>query len=149
MTGFIGRWFGSKDNADRSEAKSEAPAPAKKERPAATPTAKDAFFLDRDSASSMGDVDYMRAVKKVKRTYAKTVESPEHMEQVKEISAMNSRISGGSNVSSNVSSNGSTSSSEPQSTQQSSAPKADEAQQRRRTDTSMDMFRTMAKDIRK
>lgn len=145
MTGFIGRLFGSKDNADRNEAKAEAPAPAKKERPAATPTAKDAFFLDRDSASSMGDVEYMRAVKKVKRTYAKTVENPEHMEQVKEISAMNGKISGGSNASSN----GSTSSSEPQSTQQSSAPKIDEAQQRRRTDTSMDMFRNMAKDIRK
>lgn len=144
MTGFIGRLFGSKDNADRNETEAEAPAPAKRERPAATPTANDAFFLDRDSASSMGDVEYMRTVKKVKRTYAKTVDSPQHMEQVKEISAMNGKISGGSNESPTAP----TSSSEPQSTQQ-SAPQVNEAQQRRRTDTSMDMFRNMAKDIRK
>ena len=144
MTGFIGRLFSSKDKADRNETKAEAPAPAKKERPAATPTAKDAFFLDTDSASGMGDVEYMRTVKKVKRTYAKTVDSPQHMEQVKEISALNGKISGGSNASSTASA----SNSETQPTQQ-SAPQVDETQQRRKADTSMDMFRNMAKDIRK
>ncbi|PSB19438.1 hypothetical protein C7B65_10990 [Phormidesmis priestleyi ULC007] len=144
MTGFIGRLFSSKDKADRNETKAEAPAPARKEQPAAAPTAKDAFFLDTDSASGMGDVEYMRTVKKVKRTYARTVDSPQHMEQVKEISAMNGKISAGSNTSSN----GSTPSSEAQPNQQ-SAPQVNEAQQRRKSDTSMDMFRNMAKDIRK
>ncbi|MCY7322809.1 MAG: hypothetical protein LH660_13655 [Phormidesmis sp. CAN_BIN36] len=144
MTGFIGRFFGSKDKADRDETKAEAPAPAKKERPAAAPTANGAFFLDRDSAISMGDVEYMRTVKKVKRTYAKTVESPEHKEQVKEVSAMNGKVSGVSKESPTAS----TSSSETQPTQQ-PAPQVNEAQQRRRTDTSMDMFRNKAKDIRK
>ena len=142
MTGFLGRFFGSKDKADRDETKAEAPAPAKRERPAAAPTANGAFFLDRDSAISMGDVEYMRTVKKVKRTYAKTVESPEHMEQVKEVSAMNGKVSGVSNESLSGSTAEGTQSS------QQAAP-VNQAQQRRRTDTSMDMFRNMAKDIRK
>jgi hypothetical protein len=131
MTGFIGRLFGSKD---------EAPAPAKKERPAAAPSPKDAFFLDTDSASGMGDVEYMRTVKKVKRTYARTVDSPDHVEQVKEISALNGKISVGNNGSTAP-----TSASEPQP----SVPQNNETQQRRRSDSSMDMFRNMAKDIRK
>ncbi len=143
MTGFIGRLFGSKDKASEKETKAEAPTPVKKERPAAAPTPRDAFFLDADSAGGMGNVEYMRTVKKVKRTYAKTVDSPEHMEQVKEISALNGKISA-------AGSNGSTptSASEPQQPQ-SAVPQNNEAQQRRRTDTSMDMFRNMAKDIRK
>ena len=138
MTGFIGRLFGSKDKADRNETKAEAPVPAKKERPAAAPTSKDAFFLDTDSAISMGDVAYMRTVKKVKRTYAKTFDSPEHMEQVKEVSALNGKVSAGSNGATDPASG-----SEPQ------QPENNAAQQRRRTDSSMDMFRNMAKDIRK
>ena len=144
MTGFIGRLFGSKDKADKDETKAEAPAPARKERPAPMPTANGAFFLDRDSAISMGDVEYMRTVKKVKRTYAKTVESPEHKEQVKEVSAMNGKVSGVSKESPTASNSGS----ETQPSQQ-SASSTNEAQQRRKTDTSMDMFRNMAKDIRK
>ncbi|MCY7272450.1 MAG: hypothetical protein LH702_01560 [Phormidesmis sp. CAN_BIN44] len=140
MTGFIGRLFGSKDKAVEKETKAEAPAPTKKERPAAVPSPKGAFFLDTDSASSMGDVDYMRAVKKVKRTYARTVDSPDHVEQVKEISALNGKISVGNNGSTAP-----TAASEPQP----SVPQNNETQQRRRSDSSMDMFRNMAKDIRK
>ncbi len=140
MTGFIGRLFGSKDKAVEKETKAETPVPVKKERPAATPTAKDAFFLDTDSASGMGDVNYMRTVKKVKRTYARSVDSPDHVEQVKEISALNGKISVGNNGSTAP-----TSASAPQP----SAPQTDDAQQRRRGDSSMDMFRNMAKDIRK
>ena len=136
MTGFIGRLFGSKDKADKTETKAEAP--ARKERPAAAPTSKDAFFLDTDSAISMGDVEYMRTVKKVKRTYAKTFDSPEHMEQVKEVSALNGKVS--------ASSNGAT---DPASGSEPQQPENNAAQQRRRTDSSMDMFRNMAKDIRK
>ena len=142
MTGFFGRLFGSKDKAVEKETKAETPAPVKKERPAAASTPKDAFFLDADSAISMGNVDYMRTVRKVKRTYARSVDSPEHVEQVKEVSAMNGKISAGNN--------GSAASTGSESQQpQSSVPQNNEAQQRRRTDSSMDRFRTMAKDIRK
>ncbi|MCL2932234.1 MAG: hypothetical protein MGG11_08135 [Trichodesmium sp. MAG_R03] len=49
MTGFITRFFGKKDDNQ----------------------AKAAFFLDPDSASSLGDVDYMRKSKTVKRSYPK------------------------------------------------------------------------------
>ena len=140
MTGFIGRLFGSKDKAVEKETKAEAPAPAKKERPAADPSPTGAFFLDADSAVSMGNVEYMRTVKKVKRTYAKTVESPDHVEQVKEISALNGKISLG---------NSGSTAPNPASEPQSSVPQNNETQQRRSSDSSMDMFRNMAKDLRK
>ena len=49
MTGFIKSLFGRKDNNQP----------------------KEAFFLDTDSASSLGDVDFMRKSKTVKRSYPK------------------------------------------------------------------------------
>ena len=51
MTGFITKLFGKKDDNQPREA----------------------FFLDRDSASSLGDVDFMRKSKTVKRSYPKAV----------------------------------------------------------------------------
>ena len=49
MTGFITKLFGKKNNNQSQED----------------------FFLDRDSASSLGNVDYMRKSKTVKRSYPK------------------------------------------------------------------------------
>ncbi|MEB3340192.1 hypothetical protein [Okeania sp.] len=49
MTGFIRGLFGKKDDNQP----------------------KEAFFLDSDSASSMGNVDFMRKSKTVKRSYPK------------------------------------------------------------------------------
>ncbi|MDJ0518788.1 hypothetical protein [Dapis sp. BLCC M229] len=51
MTGFIRGLFGNKDDNQP----------------------KEAFFLDADSASSLGDVDFMRKSKTVKRSYPKAV----------------------------------------------------------------------------
>ncbi|MGK7919573.1 MAG: hypothetical protein AB4080_06150 [Trichodesmium sp.] len=51
MTGFIRGLFGNQDNNQP----------------------KEAFFLDPDSASSLGDVNFMRKSKTVKRSYPKAV----------------------------------------------------------------------------
>lgn len=68
MTGFIRGLFGKKEKAP--------------EEP------KGAFFLDDDTAKSMGNLDYMRKPSKVRRTFPKSVSSPDKKEYVQETSAM-------------------------------------------------------------
>ncbi|MDY7008198.1 MAG: hypothetical protein SWX82_30775 [Cyanobacteriota bacterium] len=52
MSGFIGAFFGLFGKKDNNEP-------------------KEAFFLDSDSATSLGNVDFMRKSKSVKRSYPK------------------------------------------------------------------------------
>lgn len=68
MAGFLGGLFGGKDKGP--------------EQP------KEAFFLDDDSAKSLGDIEYMRKPSTVRRTFPKSVSSPEKKEYVQETSAM-------------------------------------------------------------
>lgn len=108
-----------------------------------------AYFLDESEATSMGDAAYMKAVKKVRRTFPKTAGQLEELELVQEISAL-SRVVGGklsetltsmaesdSERSSGTSQSGSNSTANPTTTP------------RRRPDSSMDTFRKMARDIKK
>jgi len=128
----------------------EAPQPEAKPQ-----QARGAYYLDSDEARTYGDLNYMRTSKKVRRTFPKTVNN-EEMELEKEISSMNAskpnlgtqvpKVSIGSVVSSNPTT--STSSSANSSTN-GAAPKDVEVSQRRKADSSLDMFRNMAKDIRK
>lgn len=100
-----------------------------------------AFFLDADSAKTLGDIDYMRSSKVVKRTFPKTAGNKGEFEQVESISAM------GKVKLDEMAVNGSAAPSTPATP---STPNVNEAtSQRRKTDTSMDMFRNMAKDIKK
>jgi hypothetical protein len=94
-----------------------------------------AFFLEMDDARTMGDIDYMRSVKSVKRTFPKTP-GMEEASIVKQVSASESSQK-----------NGMVEIAKPAQAPQ--TPAVDEAAQRRRTDTSMDMFRNMAKGIGK
>lgn len=48
---------------------------------------KQAFYLSDDDAQSFGNIDYMRSNKTVRRTFAKK-KGQEHMESVRQISAM-------------------------------------------------------------
>ena len=50
---------------------------------------KDAFFLESDTAKSMGNLDYMRTPNRVRRTFPKTLANPEHRELVREVTATN------------------------------------------------------------
>ncbi|MCL6433852.1 MAG: hypothetical protein K6T90_06470 [Leptolyngbyaceae cyanobacterium HOT.MB2.61] len=114
------------------------------EQPSQFPTAtsqssqnSQSYFLEADDARTLGHVNYMRTAKVVKRTFPKTVDSKEEMEVTIEISSLLKR---------NVSLNGT-----PDGVNGSQPPtlKVDEAAERRRTDTSMDMFRDMARNLKK
>ncbi|MGC6483543.1 MAG: hypothetical protein ACON4T_08275 [Synechococcus sp.] len=59
------------------------PQPAKKE---------EAFFLDSDSSSSLGDRDYMREAKTIRRTFPGTADSPGGKELVTEVAAMDLKV---------------------------------------------------------
>merc|ERR1711934_829356 len=45
------------------------------------------FFLDGDSSSSLGNVDYMREAKTIRRTFPGTVDSPGTKEQIMTVAA--------------------------------------------------------------
>ncbi len=76
--GLFDRLLGSKsDTAGNTPAK-----PAKKE---------EAFFLDADSSSSMGNVEFMRRSNTIRRTFPGTVNSPGMKEIVDEVASMEAR----------------------------------------------------------
>lgn len=104
---------------------------------------KDAFFLDPDSAKTFGDIDYMRKSKTVRRTFPKTAGNKEGAELIQEVSSMKMAKKDPNQFknSSRIDSSTSTSSS--------SSPSPSFSNQSRKTDTNMDMFRNMAKKIKK
>ena len=75
--GLFDRLLGS-DNAQAPVTKRE---PAKKE---------EAFFLDADASSSMGNVDFMRRSNTIRHTFPGTVDSPGDKEMVDEVASMTS-----------------------------------------------------------
>jgi hypothetical protein len=114
---------------------------------------KDAFFLESDAAKSMGDLDYMRTPNRVRRTFPKTVTNPEHRELVREITATRQVTvvaMGGLPQATTPKAAPSpsfgtpaTSSTAPSSTTSTTS------SPRRAQDSGMDMFRNMAKDIKR
>lgn len=141
MTAFIRGLFGSKAPLPgESEAK---PAPAQKAN--RQPKESKEFFLDINEARTYGNLEYMQTSKKVKRTFPKTADQPEEMELVQEVSAMDRIVEGQSKPASSAMPIAETKETQPSPTTSTS----NEAAERRRTDTSMDMFRNMAKQIRK
>ncbi|MFM2313275.1 MAG: hypothetical protein RLZZ04_2551 [Cyanobacteriota bacterium] len=136
------------------------------------------FFLEPDDAMTMGDINYMRTSKRTRRTFPKTLSNKNGFAVENEVSSMEDRnnLYKGSNTNQNTTVNtvfnptpssqsqpGVTGGSavtqtnpvreftpEAQSMSQSSfdAPKPS-AEKRRPSDNSMDMFRNMAKNIRR
>ena len=132
MTGFINRLFGSKAKKEDTTAASNEPKPTR-EKPGA-------FFLDNDEAKTFGDIDYMRTSKSVRRTFPKTLSNPKGAARTEQISAMEMGSAKQENTAApNQPAQPSPSPAEPQKSETAS----------KRTDTSMDMFRNMARDIRK
>jgi hypothetical protein len=103
----------------------------------AAPTAKEkkeAFFLDSDSAKTLGDVEFMRKTKVIKRSFPKTLKGGGG-EVVKSISSMEVADTNGN---------------QPENPQPAaSAANSSASSDRKRMDSSLDIFRQMAKDIRK
>jgi hypothetical protein len=136
------------------------------------------FFLSPDDAMTMGDINYMRTSKRTRRTFPKTLSNKDGFAVENEVSSMEDRnnLYKGSNTNQNTTVNtvfnptpstqsqpGVTGGSavtqtnpvreftpEAQSMSQSSfdAPKPS-TEKRRPSDNSMDMFRNMAKNIRR
>jgi hypothetical protein len=98
---------------------------------------KEAFFLETDDAKSLGNAEYMRTPFKIKRSFPKIMGS-EGAEIVREVSAMEAK---------KIQANG-----EPVSTPKPSSSEVAPTpinNDRRSSDNSLDMFRKMAKDLKK
>jgi hypothetical protein len=127
MTGFIRGIFGSKKKSDAQPVER----PQKDEK---------AFFLDPDEAKTFGNIDYMRTAKSVKKTFPKGKVSGEYTKAVSATETMDFSQP---------------STPQPVKREEPSAPStpapsfSSEPAPRRQPDTSMDLFRNMAKDIKK
>ncbi|MBW4656320.1 MAG: hypothetical protein KME20_25250 [Kaiparowitsia implicata GSE-PSE-MK54-09C] len=151
MAGLFG-FFGKKSKKDQTGDAASAKKEAKKE--------VKTYFLDADQAKTFGNIDYMRTVKSIRRTFPKTVGNGREYERTVQISALGTikydgvgfgTMNGSADPSTPPQSftreaNGFTSGSAQMPT---TGKSVDDASERRRKDTSMDMFRNMAKDIRK
>ena len=125
MTGFIRGLFGQKNTQPSVP----------------QPRQTGAYFLDEDEAKTFGDIEYMRSSKVVKRTFARKKGQTEELESVRQISAMDMRELDEKGLPAPKS----------QPTNVAAAQPAVGSQPQRReanTDTSMDMFRNMAKNIK-
>lgn len=147
MTGFIKGLFNKKNGGSAPKAPAPQSAPP-------TPKSGDAFFLEPDDAKTFGDIDYMREVKTVERSFPKG----KRKNQVRQVSASSYRNLDNQTFSSGpftaapapktsfTASKPSFSAASPSTP----APKVQETEKRRPSgDSSMDMFRSMAKNIRK
>ena len=174
MTGFIKCLF----NRKKADAQPEAPKPKeekapkpkaqkapkpKKEKPPKPQKEEKAFFLEPDDAKTYGDIDYMRTVKTIKRTFPKTKSNPNSgTPRIEQVSALGiTRVSDAyapdyMKATPSKGSTGSGSSSAPD--YMKATPYQPDAgitsdrtsiDERRRTDTNMDMFRNMAKDMKR
>ncbi len=108
------------------------------------------FFLDDDDAKSLGNADYMRKPKSIRRTFPKTVNNP-GLELIQEVSSLEvkSTMRENGRVSKEFSSSttGTKAVSADESTNGNDPTPASESEVRRSEDSSLDMFRAMAKNI--
>ena len=133
---------------------------------------KDPYFLSPDESKTYGDIDYMRTTKTVRRTFVKTVGNPEGGEVVSQVSSNKMMKSSGNvarkitpkTTSSSFSSSFSSTTSSAPVTETTPEPKVEptpaaveettpapkvQPTPKPAQDTSMDMFRNMAKKIRR
>ncbi|MEO0456169.1 MAG: hypothetical protein AAF152_06235, partial [Cyanobacteria bacterium P01_A01_bin.114] len=106
-----------------------------------------AFYLSDDDAKTMGDIEYMRSNKVVRRTFAKKKGEIGEKASTKSVSAMKSSSLGENGLLATPPA--SSTSSQSGTAAQSSAPTKRVERRSASVDSSMDMFRNMAKQIRK
>ncbi|MCM1983376.1 hypothetical protein [Lyngbya confervoides] len=107
----------------------------------------ESYFLEPDDAKSMGDIEYMRTPKKVKRTFAKSKGWGVIDASEKTVSAYDQRGATSAASSQSGSYTQSTPTYQASESMSQSSPSTP-TPTRRPVDTSMDMFRNMAKKIR-
>ena len=81
--GLFDRLLGSRSSGVKISGQSE-PAKAKK--------TEDAFFLDPDASTSMGDVNFMRRSNTIRRTFPGSADSPGQKEMIQEVASMEARL---------------------------------------------------------
>ncbi len=120
-----------------------------KSAPKADNAPKQAYYLNDDDAKSFGNIEYMRSTKTVRRTFAKKKGQTEHMESVRQISATKaaevSDLRGMFDAAPQASSSNNNSSSNGTS----SVVSTPTTPRRKASSGDMDMFRNMAKGLRK
>jgi hypothetical protein len=94
----------------------------------------ESFFLDPDEAKSMGNIDYMRTARKVKKSYPTTKAWGAGFEEETVTSALKKGVSQPSTF---------------EIEQKAAEALKPEVTERRKSASDLDMFRNMAKDIRK
>lgn len=150
MAGFIGfikGLFRSKPKVEAVELPAtDAPQPQNK---------AGVYYLSPDDARTYGNVEYMRSVKSIRRTFSKK-KVGEDNEMIRTISAleMQKAMQSGQAVPMQPKSNGTTNGATNSSVNGASAPAPKAAEtptntERRRADGDMDMFRNMARDLKK
>jgi len=95
------------------------------------------FFLDPDEAKTFGNIDYMRTAKAVRKTFPATGGAKEGAEVVEVISSLEKVDVASQNRG------------QAEPTLADVSQPTPELSQRRQQDSNLDMFRNMAKDIRK
>ncbi len=138
MVGFIKNIFGGKSDDNNQNGEQ-----AKREK-------QKAFYLNPDEAKTLGDIDYMRKSNTVRRTFPKSLGNPEGGEQIEEVSAMEKKsLSKPKNPQSQSPKPSQSSKKTDQQGEMYSAKDDPKIEQRRKSDSSLDMFRDMARDIKK
>lgn len=100
---------------------------------------EDAYFLEPDDAKTFGDIDYMRTPKTTRRTFPKTITNREGGELIQEVS---SEKAAKKNPNEAIKPKSASNNSDEANSSFTPLPN-------RNTDTTMDMFRNMAKNIKK
>ncbi|MBF2055739.1 MAG: hypothetical protein IGQ45_00665 [Cyanobacterium sp. T60_A2020_053] len=109
---------------------------------------KGAYFLEPDDAKTYGDIDYMRKVKTVRRTFPKTYNS-DGAELIQDVSSEKMVKKTGFQAQKSYDSVKTDNSVESSSFNSEPSFQPSNPQKNRSTDTNMDMFRKMAKGIKK
>ena len=102
------------------------------------------FFLSSDDAKTLGNVDFMRQSKTIKKTFPKTKGNP-NTELVQQVSSMEKVKVAGNQAFTDTPAPTPT----PKSETGQTAEVAKASTERRRTNSSMDMFRNMARELKK
>lgn len=101
------------------------------------------YYLDADQAKTLGDIDYMRTSRQIKRTYAKYKNGAQGgMEVIKQVSATSDEVGSDFKTATPQSTFETSATSYNNSTNSSNGSNA-------RVDSNMDIFRKMAKEVKK
>ncbi|AFZ36217.1 hypothetical protein Sta7437_2691 [Stanieria cyanosphaera PCC 7437] len=119
--------------------------------------AKNDYFLEPDDAQTFGNIEFMRKKIKVKRSFPKTIRNQNGFKIETEISSVNDRTPASDGYKSipdylkpeTNSNNGINPSSAQSQTNVNNGAGFTSPEERRKIDTNMDMFRNMARSIKK